>query len=241
MNKVLKLSSNDLRQIRRDPMLMAVLFGPILLMILVRYGIPEIDKLTLKHFEFSMLEYDMLILGFFMLLIPFLVGILVGLLILDDRDEGMIVFYSVTPLGRKGYLMYRLASPVFLSAIFTFLMGWFNGIAYIEMAKLLASVLLFSLEAPLIALVMVSMASNKVEGLAVTKGLGVILAFPFLVHLVHSSWIWAGSIIPTFWASQTFATETMNSFSFLATVIGGIFVHILFIWILMNRFIRQAN
>ena len=163
-----------------------------------------------------------------MLLIPFLVGTLIGLLILDDRDEQMLIFYSVMPLGQWGYLMYRLASPVIISVIFFFLLGLYNGIMYLEPFQLiLAVVLLTFLEAPLVALFMVNLASNKVEGLAVTKGIGVLLAIPFFITFLQTNWVWLGAILPTFWASKAFMYSGDIDARYVLIFIGGLLSHVL--------------
>lgn len=240
MKRIFVLSMNDLKNIRRDPMLLVIILGPILLTFLFRFGLPALDNLVNSYLSFNLLGYKELIMGFIMLLVPFLVGILIGLLILDEKDENLIIYYAVTPLAKQGYLYYRLAVPVVLSFALSIFMWTFNGFIELNVLKLLPLAFLIALEAPLISLAMAVFASNKVEGLAIAKGGGVILTIPFIVYFVSSKWTWVGLVLPTFWVSHAFYSSFGSILLYSIFVLGGITVHLLFIQWLLVRFRRRV-
>ncbi|WP_163579378.1 hypothetical protein [Gracilibacillus saliphilus] len=240
MKKIIMLSLNDLKNIRRDPMLLFIILGPILLTFLFRFGLPIVDKLLHSHFSFNLLAFKELIMGFIMLLVPFLVGILIGLIILDEKDENLLVYYAVTPITKQGYLYYRLAMPFVLSFLLTIFMWAFIGFIELDVIKLLPVAVVTALEAPLITLAMAVFASNKVEGLAISKGAGVILTIPFIVYFVSSKWVWFGYMVPTFWVSSAFFHSFNSTLLYAMFVIGGIMIHFIYIKLMLVRFQRTV-
>lgn len=240
MRNIFVLSMNDLRNIRRDPILFLIIIGPILLTFLFRYSLPIVDKLLYQQFEFRLLQYNDLIMGFVMLLVPFLVGILVGLIIMDEKDENLLIYYAVTPLTKQGYLLYRLSIPFILSFLLSIVMWVLNGYIELNMLKLLPLAMLTALQAPVFALAMSVFATNKVEGLAFAKASGVILCIPFFVYFLSSSWAMIGLVFPTFWVSYAFFYSFESTTMYIFFLIGGLIIHILYIQFLLKKFNKRV-
>jgi fluoroquinolone transport system permease protein len=99
-------------------------------------------------------------------------------LLLDEKDAGTLLAIRVTPFSASRYLRYRMIVPVVGSLIatpvITVMMDLFRP-AWLDLLLLsLAGALL----APLIALLLALVATNKVQGFALAKGMGVLVIAP---------------------------------------------------------------
>lgn len=196
----------DAKQIVRDPTLLAGLLGPLLLMLVLRFGYPWLESFVLEQWSYALMPYRMWIASFLMQIIPMLLGMLHGFLMLDERDEQLIGFYSVTPITRSGYMRYRLAWPFGMSLLLGALYFATTGLVDFEPRHGL-TLLLLAIEAPLFSLFLVAFASNKVEGLALSKASGLLLCAPLLVWLLPSPWTWLGGILPAYWAARVYVAD----------------------------------
>lgn len=243
MNRVLHLIRLDLRQVSRDSMLALALFAPLLLIAAVRYGVPWVADLLIVELSFDLMAYDDLLLSFVLILIPLMLGMLTGFMMLDERDENLIQYYAVTPLTKMGYFNYRLAMPVALSIGYNTLLLLSSPF---ELPSLLASIptlLMLAMEAPMIALLLTAFANNKVEGLALSKGLGLIVFVPAVAYFVPYPWQLIAGLVPTYWASQTLLLDMKNAPGWtLATCTGiGVTVHYFVLRVLAMRFRRRTD
>ena len=88
------------------------------MVLLVHLILPAATDSLLERFGFDLVPYyPMLLRFFFVLQIPLLFRLLVGLLVLDERDDDTLAALRVTPISMLGYALYRggaatlLASP----------------------------------------------------------------------------------------------------------------------------------
>ncbi|WP_042220813.1 hypothetical protein [Oceanobacillus manasiensis] len=235
MKAVFHLIRGDMRQIYRDPMLFISMVGPILLILLVRFIVPFVTA------HFAIESYNVLLASFFILLIPLLLGVMTGFIMLDERDDKMIDYFAVTPLSKIGYLIYRLLFPGVLTI--------FYGIVFVEWASpeslaaldTLLVIVMLAMEAPIICLCLVALAANKIEGLALSKGVGLVVFVPFIIYFVPLPWQLVGSILPTYWTANLFLVGDISFGMLLIIGILGIFIHILYIVFLSKQFLRKID
>ncbi|MBB3114742.1 fluoroquinolone transport system permease protein [Paenibacillus phyllosphaerae] len=241
MNKYRALLVTDTRQIMTDPMLMASLFGPLLLLAIARFFFPLLSDWFERQYQFVLTEYTDFFAAFLLLFIPLLPGSMVGLLMLDERDENMIAYYAVTPLSRVGYFRYRLFLPCLLTLLLSSAFILYSGITHLQIESLYIVALLV-LEAPMIALFLVSFASNKVEGLAMTKASGLLFAGPIVAFFVPEPWTYAGAWIPTFWTTQSYlAGIAENSWHAFGWFIGGGIFQTAIIGRLLRSYLKRSD
>jgi fluoroquinolone transport system permease protein len=235
MRSVFHLIKGDMKQIYRDPMLLISLVGPFLLILLVRFILPFATA------QFALGAYHELLASFFILLIPLLLGIMAGFIMLDERDDKMIDYFAVTPLSKQGYLLYRLLLPGVLTVLYGYIyLEWASPVSLPILDKLLVTVML-AMEAPIICLFLVAIAANKIEGLALSKGVGLVVFVPFIIYFVSEPWNWAGGILPTFWPAKLFLIEGVHLMT--SPFIGGLGagIHIFYIFQLSKRFLRKTD
>lgn len=196
--RIAALLAADLRNIARDSMLRFLLLYPFIIGLVMRWLVPAVTQGVADQLD--LVQYYPLIGGFFALLImPALTGTVVGFMLLDERDSGTLRALQVTPLSMGNYLLYRAGFQVLLCVAGSYIIMAFMGVLAIPLLELLPLSLLAALEAPLFAMLLASLAANKVQGVAVMKGLSLLMVLPFVSWFVAEPWQWLFGIVPTFW------------------------------------------
>ncbi len=245
MKRYVALTLNDVRGMSRDPMLAVGILGPLALLIVIRYVFPLVDSFVEESFSVNLSEYNRFMSSLFMLITPMLIGMMAGFVMLDERDEQMVSYYAVTPLTRRGYLLHRLGLPTTISIICNVLFLSLSGLEPFNWLDQLAVILMLTLEAPMFALFLVGFASNKVEGLALSKIAGIFLAGPIFVYFIPGVWSWLGSILPMFWTARVYDMSMQLSesgrFIYVVNVIIGLGIHAALLLFLLKRYEQQID
>jgi fluoroquinolone transport system permease protein len=241
MNLLAALGLNDLKSIRREPLLLYMLVIPPVMVLILRLILPRATAYLSENLGFDLVPYYPMLLSFFFVLqIPLLFGVLVGLLVLDERDDNTLTALRVTPISMKGYALYRGGAAVLLSFAYVLLALLSSGFVPTSLAPAVAAVaLLAGLTAAVFALIVATFASNKVEGLALTKGLSVFMLGPLAAYFVPSDWQLFFGLLPTYWPAKTFwvAGEEGN---FWPYVLAGLIYSVLLLPLLLRRFRKKV-
>jgi fluoroquinolone transport system permease protein len=88
---------------------------------------------------------------------------------------------------------------------------------------------------------MVAFAGNKVEGLALSKGISLMYIGPLVVVFIHSNWQYLAGIIPTFWVSRAFVSSYGNISEYWLAIAGGLVVSAIFLGLFLKRFNAQVG
>jgi len=242
MNRLGALLLNDFRHAGKDPVILVGFFGPLILIILTRFGFPKLAQWLDLTYSFDLYAYKDFTAVLLVVTIPMLLGMINGLLILDERDENLISYFAVTPLMRKGYLLYRSTLPMILSTFFTLLFFLLSGLTKLHLEHFLM-LLLLVIEAPWFALLVAAFSANKVEGLALYKiGALSFLAGPILIFFVPEVWRWVGVLIPTYWPAIVFmAGEEGISNAVMYNFSIGLVFHIILLLMTIRIFIKRVD
>ena len=228
----------DARGVLRDSLLQWMLVIPFLPALIVRWGIPALNDWLKLEYGFDLTPHYTLIMSFFLLFIPMLVGVVIGFLLLDERDDRTLTALRVTPLKPADYLLYRITAPWVISVLITLICFPMAGLVRVDFLPLLLCSLMASLEAPLFALILVAFARNKVVGLAMYKGFGIFFLAPLAVFFVDSNWEILAWIFPTYWPVLAFWQQLSADPSWLVSLLIGFTVHGIYLAILLKRFQR---
>jgi len=226
MNKIISLAINDLRNITRDNILKYFFFAvPILFILLLIFIVP----LLIKRFPILQ-EYTDFVVLFFVLEIPMIIGFVVSFVMLDEKDERVFTALRVMPISLTQFLFYRLFFSIFFSFIFILLILYFNNLHDTSLIYMVLNSFLFSLITPIVILVEVSFASNKVTGFTLFKGLNFIAFIPIISFFVNLKLSWLFAIVPTFLPMQNLYLSINKEFSvwyFVTSVIYSIAIILL--------------
>ncbi|MGF1579794.1 MAG: ABC transporter permease [Gemmataceae bacterium] len=246
MAVVQTLGTNDWRNIRRDALLRWMVVIPLFVAFLVRIFLPVIQhKLTVelgvldpKHVH----DLHLLIMtGFFLLLNPLLVGFVIGLLLLDERDEGTLLALRVSPLSLTHYLLYKLTTPMLVATGMTLVCFPITGLDIEFRPAFVLVVLVASLVAPLMALFMAAFSADKVQGFALMKAANVFLVPPFAAYFFGAWWEVFFGISPVYWIIESFWRAERGDPTMWVFLSVAVVYQLVLIWVLLRRFRIMAT
>ncbi|WP_054939812.1 hypothetical protein [Paenibacillus ihuae] len=241
MNKYHYLLAHDLRHAVRDPVLMVALFAPLALLIVSRFGFPAAAEWLDSSYSFDLTAYSSFTGITLATTIPMLIGTMTGLLMLDERDEGLISYYTVTPFMRRGYMLYRLSLPMMLAVSLSGIYLVFSGRFEYHWGNL-AVLLLLALEAPCFTLFLAAFAANKVEGLALSKISGLFIAGTIVVYFVPGVWQLLGTWLPSYWIAKVYFDIEAASLIKASIYFGiGVTYHLALLFMLVKVFEKRAD
>jgi hypothetical protein len=230
-----RLLSSDALNISRDPMLIFAIIMSIAPAIGLALGRGALDELTLSTFGFrDMSRYVAMV----VLVLPaILIGWVTGFLLLEDRDDGVLVAVDVTPIGKTGFLLYRATVTAIVAAVIT--AGAVRLVApLLGPAAGVLVVLCVAVEAVLAAVLLPAVARNKVEGLALTKLTNIASVVP-LVALIPSPLRYVAGFIPTYWVGEMLNPGSPLPLSVIA--IAALLTHAGWLVLLIGLFSRRLG
>ncbi len=227
----------DWLSVRRDNLLGWMLFMPLFLGVFIRLAVPPLRLRLLDLLGFDLQPYYPVIISYFLILMtPMVFGMLIGFLLLDERDDDTLQALQVTPLTMNAYLGYRLALPILLSVVMLFVVFPLAGLVTASAGQLLLVSLVAAPMAPLIALFLASSAGNKVEGFALLKAMGIVLVLPIAAYFISSNWGLLFGIWPTYWPIKVYWLLLQGSQSVMLFAAIGWLYQSLLIVVLLQRF-----
>lgn len=198
--RVRALGLMDGISVGRDPLLRWMLVLPPLAALAVRWVFPPLLERAGELAGVDLLPHYPALVGYVLLaLVPNLAGMVAGFLLLDQRDDDTLTALRVTPVSLADYVAYRVAAPTLLSLGMTLFLFPLAGMTELGPGALLLAAVGAAPLAPLFALFLAAFAANKVQGFALTKASGVLLAAPLVVYFVESEWRWTVAVVPTVW------------------------------------------
>ncbi len=195
LKEVLK---NDIRYMKKDPMVWMIAIAPVMLILVYHFAVLRFEfLLTFK----SALQY------IFTVITSFLVGVVLGFRMLDEKDEHMLSFYAVSPLGLRGYIMLRIMMSIVLAAVCTAILVLFNIIprAYVVFIGLQAVLI-----APLTFLIIGVLGLNKIQGLTLVKIMGMPIILPVLKLIKENPLDKIFVLVPSYNLFQLIVLEEFN-------------------------------
>ncbi len=198
----------------------------------------------MKYLSFDLAPHYPFLVGIFSIVPAMLVGMILGFILLDERDEDLITYFTVTPLGRGGYLVYRLAAPQVLSIAVAAVMLPIivTGIVRFPLWPSLGIAAMASLQAPMMVLYLGAFAANKVEGLAYGKAFGLLFAGPIAGYLIPGRLKYLAGIIPPFWVSEAYLAMLRNAWGeYVICILMGVMTHAAWMILLFRRFRKKIE
>lgn len=189
----------DSRLLWRDPLLAWMLLVPVGLGLLLRVLLPAVREALLTAGGVDMAEFYPLIMGGYMMSAPGIVGMIVGFMLLDERDARTLNALRVTPLSVRRYLAYRIALPLLAGIVTTIACYPLVGVVALPFETLVAIALVAGLWAPLLALLLATAAPNKVAGFAVMKVLNSINLLPIAAFFLPLPLQYTLGVLPPYW------------------------------------------
>ena len=232
----------DSRLLWRDPLLGWVLVLPLALALLFRVLLPSVREALLTT-GFDLTPYESLIMGGYLMTAPGAVGMVIGFLLLDERDARTLSALRVTPLSMSQYLAYRVAMPLIVGTASTLIGYPLVGIAPLPLTALVAIACVAGLSAPLLALVLATAAPNKVAGFAVVKLMNGVNLLPVAAYFLPLPLQFVVGVLPTYWPMRALWSAAAGEPYVAYLVTGGLVAGVALIggaWLFDRRLLRHA-
>lgn len=204
MKPLLRSFSMFIRQVLRDSMLAAVCCATILSAFFIRFGIPALEHVLCGYFqkEAILLDYYLLFDLLLALVTPYMLCFASAMMMLTEYDENMTTYLAVTPVGKTGYILSRLALPSAISFIISvMLMHWFTLTRW-SWEMILITCLLTCLVSLAVALLLFVFSHNRVEGMAMAKLSGLLMLGLPVPFFLFSGMQYLFSPLPSFWIAK---------------------------------------
>ena len=229
MKRVLSSTMQIFKQIKSDPMMFAACFTPFVMGALIKFGIPFLERIT----DFSLQEYYPIFDLLFSIMAPVLLCFAFAMITLEEIDDKVSRYFSITPLGKSGYLFTRLGVPSIISAVIAFIVLLLFSLEKLSIGMTICLALLGSVQAIIVSLMIITLSSNKLEGMAVTKLAALTLLGIPAPFFIDSYYQFLVGFLPSFWVAKAMQNEAVLYFSI------GLMVALVWYYFLTKRLFRK--
>ena len=232
---------NDIRGTYRDPLLVMIVVAPIIWTTGVAFLTPLFTEMLSRRYDFDLVPYYPLVLTAFLLLTSIIiVGGLGAFLVLDEVDAGTMTALRVTPVALRDFFGYRAATVIVVAAVYVIATTSLSGILAPRMFPALIPIgLLSGLSAVVCLLLIVTVAGNKIQGLAMLRALGMLIAgLPCLPWFIDSAWNLAFGVLPPYWPAKAFWVASDHG-TWWPYLVAGVAYNLLIAWPLFRRFVER--
>ncbi len=231
-----RFAVNDGRTMLRDPLLRWILLLVPLFALAVRWLVPLIDS----HVGIDLRAYDVLLLsGYASMAGAMIAGFVVGMMLLDERDDGTLAAILVTPLPFGRYLALKLALPTVVGTLLTIACLPLTGLDQWRWGYVAATAAA-ALWAPVAALAFAGLAANKVQGILLFRVTNLVVIIPLAAYAFPLPWGYAFGLFPGYWPLGAF-WATARGDSILVPLAIAVIYQALIIWLLARHFHRVAR
>lgn len=192
------------KQITQEMMMILLAIAPVLAGLFFRIGIPLLENTVLLHYglEKILVPYYEIFSWLLAMLTGMLFAFVGGLVVLGEIDDNVAKYIMVTPAGIRGYLSSRILIPAFISGLVALICVPVFSLVRIGVAKLMVMVISTLLSGIVTAMLVVTISSNKVEGMAVGKLAGLFGMVFFVPAVVTGMIKYAFCLFPMFWIGE---------------------------------------
>lgn len=217
------LSRNDWRSdfinLLRDDMVVLISILPMVMIICFKCGILWGQPLIAHYLSFDIGPYTAYIMAFVILISSELLGVVMGFMMINDRDQSILEWICVTPLGLSGYVANRMVLVSILNVAYVIITIYSFKVVEINLAKLAFITAITSLVTIIIGMMLFVLASDKVKGLTYAKFLNIWSLLVFS-DLLKDPLLTGGSmLIPTYWIGRLIHTSVDFKVYLIATLI----------------------
>ncbi|WKG06444.1 ABC transporter permease [Mycolicibacterium sp. HK-90] len=232
---------NDIRGTYRDPLLVMVVLAPIIWTTGVALLTPMVTEMLAQRYGFDLVPYYPLVLTAFLLLTSVIIaGGLGAFLVLDEVDAGTMTALRVTPVPMSTFFAYRAVTVMAVTTVYVVGTLSLSGILEPGLVPALIPIgLVAGLSAVVTLLLIITMAGNKIQGIAMLRALGMLIAgLPCLPWFIDSAWNLAFGVLPPYWAAKAFWVASAHG-TWWPYLVGGVLYNLAIAWPLFRRFVAK--
>ncbi|WP_035794003.1 hypothetical protein [Butyrivibrio sp. AE3006] len=217
-----------LRFVREDMMLLAAGILPFLIGVVIRLGIPYIEKLLTNAIGTNAVlkPYYSLFDIFYASITPVMFCFIAAMVMLEEHDDHIDRYLFVTELGRSGYFVSRIVIPAAASFVVTMAVLPIFSISKLSAFEMFSMALGGTLQAIIISMLVVTLSSNKLEGMALTKISSLLMLGAVVPYVMPKPYGYLLAFMPSFWTGAQ-VTEKQPFFLPVAVMVSGVWILVL--------------
>jgi fluoroquinolone transport system permease protein len=230
---------NDIRGTYRDPLLVMLVLAPAIWTVGTIVLVPRLTDSLAHRYHFDLVPYYPLVITALLLLTSIIIaGGLAAFLVLDEIDAGTFTALRVTPVSMTTFFAYRCATVVVTTTAYVVGTMTLSGMVAADVAPALIPIgMVAGLSAVAALLLIVAVADNKIQGIAMMRALGIVIAgLPCLPWFVDSPWNIAFGVLPPYWAAKAFWVASDHG-TWWPYLLGGALYNVAIAWPLFRRFV----
>ncbi|MCI8293145.1 MAG: ABC transporter permease [Hespellia sp.] len=232
--KAIRLSFFQMiEMMRRDMMLLVSCLAPIFVGFFFRFAIPFLDAILMGCFHMAAIlsPYYKLVDILFANLTPIMFCFVSAMVSLEETDEKIAVYLFITPLGKTGYIFARFGVTAIIAFFVTIILLPFFKLTDLPLITILLLAVGGTLQGLIVVLLVLTISSNKLEGMAVAK-LSMLPVFGAAIpFFIKSNVQYAASPLPSFWIGKAII-ENMSLYLLPALVLSVVWICFLLKWYL---------
>lgn len=214
--------------LRRDMMLLVSCLAPILAGFFFRFAIPLLETALTDSFHITSIIspcYELIDLLFAML--PSTMFCFVSAMVsLEERDEKTVSYLFITPLGKTGYLFARFGIPAVIAFFATAILLSVFKLTALSPLTILLLAAGGTLQGMIVALLVLTFSSNKLEGMAVAKLSTLTILGAVTPFFIQSDTQYVTSPLPSFWIGKAIL-EDVPLYMLPAFVLSAMWIYFL--------------
>ena len=234
----------DLRLVGRDRFLTFVPPYLVVIVLAMRWGVPPLVRWLASEHDFHLRPYLPQVGSYVtVLLSSMFVGLLVGFLLLDEKEQGTLSARRVTPAPLEDFLVYRLGLPTLFGAVALPPIALGHGLDAPSWPVLLFLALANAPMAAAAAAFFPLVAADKVQAFAWGKALSALCFLPLVGTLLETPWnLVAAGWLPPYWTVEAYVRAAQGEPWLLHGLVGGISSWALAAWTfhLYGRSVRRS-
>jgi len=131
-----------------------------------------------------------------------LYGLIIGLLLIDEKDLGVLKYIAITPLSLNRYLLIKCGTGVLITIVYNFV--FILLLRYKVDLNLILTIILCSGLVPYFSIFIFIFSKNKVEALTKGKLSSLIIIGAVVPYFIPSKINYILGVFPTFWIEKIF-------------------------------------
>lgn len=234
---------NDIRGTYREPLLWMIIVAPVVWTTGVALLTPPFTDMLAERYDFDLVPYYPLVLTAFLLLTSIIiVGLIAAFLVLEELDAGTMTALRVTPVPLSTFFAYRAGTVMVLTTIYVIATLAFSGILGPGLIPALIPIgVVAGMSAVVTLLLIVALANNKIQGIAMGRALGMLIAgLPCLPWFIDSPWNLAFGVLPPYWAAKAFWVASAHGTWWPYLAVGAAY-NLAVAWPLFRRFLAKNS
>lgn len=238
----LQVIRSDVRKVMREPFFWLILIAPFLLGWGLNLLLPYWAERAAQAESFDLETYYPIIVALFVLVSPLYYGVILGLLVLEEKDENVLLAVAVTPLQLNNYLVARIAVYTIVSLPLVVIVHEMIDVIEVSLIKLFFVAIAASLNTAMVVMLLAAFCKNQMEGFVIGKAMSPLILLPLVMYFVPDYWHLICGVLPTYWpimAYYTAISETGSEVFFVITILMSLLVQPAAAVLLYRRFSRD--